>query len=87
MLGRRRPRRNPLGYGCKGGTGPNTGRKSVTYRVVLPDGTEVRKRSMKVDQPVATAMIYGEPGDWAVAAITSEPQSWPGQVPVEATRI
>lgn len=74
-------------YGQKGGEGPNTGKKAATYRFTMPDGTVAKKRSFKVDQETAYALVYEFRGKWYVSAIRSAPVEAERQSTVLATRI
>ena len=75
------------GYGCKGGTSANAGKKAVTYEATLPDGNVVRKKSFQVDAPEAVLGCYEHQGAWYASGIAATPQRWSGQQFVPATRI
>ncbi len=51
-------------YGKKGGVGPTKGKKYVLYTGTFPDGTQFKKRSYHVNDPVARCHIYQTKGVW-----------------------
>ena len=58
--------------GKKGGTSATAGKKSATYIVELPDGTERQKRTFYAKEPVATAFIYEHESNWHIAAVRDD---------------
>ena len=50
--------RNAAGIGCRGGTGPNAGKKSATYEYTLPNGETDRVRSFTVKGEEAVAHCF-----------------------------
>jgi hypothetical protein len=74
-------------YGQKGGQGPTAGRKAVTYRATLPDGSVATKRSFHVDSAEAHLGCYQHDGKWYVSAVVASPQPWPRQQFVPARRV
>ena len=75
------------GMGCRGGTSANAGRTVVSYVATLPCGRTVRKRSYRVDLPVALLGCYYHEYEWYISGIVAERQDWPGHEFVEARRV
>lgn len=82
-----RSRRNPEGYGRKGGASPNRGNTFTSYRFTMPDGRVMTKRSFRVRKPVAVAMISEHDGVWHFNSIQPKPENFPRQTWVPAERV
>lgn len=57
------------GYGKRGGTSVNAGRKATTYVGTFPDGTAFKKRSFDVSSDEAHVGIYEIGGVWHAAGV------------------
>lgn len=77
----RRSRVKETTYGQRGGMGPNTGKKAVKYRVVLPDGSVHFKHTFRDhgDTAIATAFVPACSGKVYVAVWgQDETVNWEG---------
>lgn len=62
-------------YGRRGGDGPNTGKRKVTYAAVAPDGTRLRKGTFHNNEPTAFMYIYRHKGTWHASAVRNK-EAW-----------
>lgn len=57
------------GYGKKGGTSKNAGKKATTYTATAPDGTVLTKKSFEFQCEDAFIGAYQHQGVWHAAGV------------------
>lgn len=81
-----RPRWNPEGVGCKGGTSATAGKKASTYETsILEAPQQFRKRSFTVHSESAWMALYKDLS--GAIGVASEPKDWGDVIWTECYRI